>query len=101
MEEGTKRGRGREAEDDRRGVEDSDVGRGHGGARRHRSGAGYRRRRGGAEARRRSHLTPVERASREVAHWTLDSQGGGRGGWMVEPGEGRPAPEWEEEVTAD
>ena len=23
------------------------------------------------------------------------------GGWMVEPGEGRPAPEWEEEVTAD
>ena len=89
MEEGTKRGRGREAEDDRRGVEDSDVGHGHGGARRHRSGAGYRRRRGGAEARRRSHLTPVERASLVAAHWILDSQGGWGDGWWSQEKGGR------------
>lgn len=87
MEEGAERGRRREAEDDRRGVEDSDVGYGHGGARRHRRGSGYRRRRGGAETRRRSHVTAVEWASLEVVHWLLDSRGGrgeGMGRWSEE-----------------
>jgi len=38
VQEGAERGRGREAKDDRRGIEDSDVGYRHDGARHHRQG---------------------------------------------------------------